>query len=168
MDGPAAPAPLADASSSDPFVSEASSRSHHRFSNFDGQLFALGPGASADQARRVLQTHLAETDRRMADAGRLGTALLQTRVQLSERLKELEQLHDTEGELSPDLKQKLVDIEKDFNEVARESARAFLPKQRVPSNEAAGSPFAPEGKGGRVSFVAGPPSGPSPKLSFPR
>ncbi|KAG4218338.1 hypothetical protein PC116_g33182, partial [Phytophthora cactorum] len=57
-----------------------------------------------------------------------------------------------EGELSDDLRQRLAEIEKDYNDVARESARAFLPKQRIPSNEAAtGSPFAPESKGGRRS-----------------
>lgn len=87
----------------------------------------------------------------MEEAGKLGTALVQQRNELTERLKEVEKLQ-TEGELSDDLRQKLSDIEKDYNEVARESARAFLPKSRVPSNEAAGgSPFVPDGKGGRVS-----------------
>lgn len=87
----------------------------------------------------------------MEEAGKLGTALVQQRNELTERLKEVEKLQ-TEGELSDDLRQKLSDIEKDYNEVARESARAFLPKSRVPSNEAAGgSPFVPDGKGGRRS-----------------
>lgn len=134
----------------DPFVSQPSGPAHHRFSHFDSQLFVLGPGASAEQAKRALQSHLAETERRMEEAGKLGTALVQQQRELMDRLKEVEQLQ-TEEELTPELKQKLVSIEKDYNEVARESARAFLPKQRVPSNEAAaGSPFAPEGKGGRV------------------
>lgn len=135
----------------DPFVSNASGLGHLRYSNFDTQLFALGPGASPAQAKRALEAHLAETERRMAEAGKLGTALVQQQKELTERLKEVEQL-EAEGELTPDLKQKLIEIEKDYNEVARESARAFLPKQRVPSNEAAaGSPYAPEGKGGRRS-----------------
>ncbi|KAH9990745.1 hypothetical protein F4779DRAFT_623776 [Xylariaceae sp. FL0662B] len=125
--------------------------SHHRFSNFDSQLFALGPNSSPAQAKRALEAHLAETERRMAEAGKLGTALVQQRNELTERLKDVEKL-EAEGELSTDLRQKLVEIEKDYNEVAKESARAFLPKQRVPSNEAAaGSPFVPEGKGGRRS-----------------
>lgn len=94
---------------------------------------------------------MSETNRRMEEAGKLGTALVQQRKELTERLKDVEKMQ-TEGELSQDLRQKLSDIEKEYNEVARESARAFLPKQRVPSNEAApGSPFVPEGKGGRVS-----------------
>lgn len=134
----------------DPFVATASRPAHHRFSNFDQQLFALGPGSSPGQARRALEAHLAETDRRMEEAGKLGTALVQQRKALTERLKEVEKLK-AEGELGPDLRQKLIDIEKDYNDVARETARAFLPKQRVPSNEVAGgSPFVPEGKGGRV------------------
>lgn len=139
----------------DPFVSNmppTSAPSHHRFSNFDSQLFALGPNASPAQAKRALEAHLSETDRRMEEAGKLGTALVQQRKELTERLKEVEKL-EAEGELSTDLRQKLVEIEKDYNEVAKESARAFLPKQRIPSNEAAaGSPFVPEGKGGRVSL----------------
>jgi hypothetical protein len=141
----------------DPFVTNnAAGPTHHRFSNFDHQLFPLGAGSSPEQAKRALEAHLAETERRMAEAGKLGTALVQQRKELTERLKEVEKLKN-EGELGPDLRQKLAEIEKDYNDVARETARAFLPKQRVPSNETAavtGSPFVPEGKGGRVSSFA--------------
>jgi hypothetical protein len=81
----------------------------------------------------------------------LGTALVSQRKALAEQLQEVEKLQ-AEGELGPELRTKLVEIEKEYNDLARESARAFLPKQRVPSNEAApGSPFVPEGRGGRVS-----------------
>jgi hypothetical protein len=136
---------------SDPFVSSKTAPAHHRFSNFDHQLFALGPGSSPEHAKRALEAHLAETERRMEEAGKLGTALVQQRKELTERLKEVEKLQ-AEGELTPELRHKLVEIEKEYNDVARETARAFLPKQRVPSNEAAaGSPYVPEGKGGRVS-----------------
>ncbi|KAI1345494.1 hypothetical protein F5Y01DRAFT_323245 [Xylaria sp. FL0043] len=145
-----APAPaVIDAQDSDPFRS--AGPTHHRFSHFNAQLFALGPNASPAQAKRALEAHLSETDRRMEEAGKLGTALVQQRAELTERLKEVEKLQ-AEDELSDDLRQKLVEIEKDYNEVARESARAFLPKSRVPSNEAAvGSPFVPEGKGAKRS-----------------
>jgi DNA repair exonuclease SbcCD ATPase subunit len=141
---------------SDPFVSKDNSplerETRHRYSTFDSQLFTLGNNASPAQAKRALEAHLAETDRRMEEAGKLGTALVQQRKELTQRLEEVEKLQ-TEGELSQELREKLVGIEKDYNEVARESARAFLPKPRVPSNEAAaGSPFVPEGKGGRVSY----------------
>ena len=87
----------------------------------------------------------------MEEAGRLGTALVAQRKELEERLEEVVN-QQAEGELSEELREKLVEIEREYNEVAKESARAFLPKPRVPSNEAAGgSPFVPEGKGGRVS-----------------
>ncbi len=144
---------MAAPESADPFVTATpSGPTHVRYANFDAQSFALGPGASAEQAKRALEAHLKETERRMEEAGKLGTALLQQQRELTDRLREVEELQ-SEAELNPELRQKLVDIEKDYNDVARESARAFLPKQRVPSNEAAqNSPFPPEGRGGRVSF----------------
>lgn len=138
----------------DPFISRDNSpleerESRQRYSN--SHLFALGPNASPAHAKQALEARLAETDRRMEEAGKLGTALVQQRKELAQRLEEVVQLQ-AEGELSEDLKHKLIEIEKDYNDVARESARAFLPKPRLPSNEAAaGSPFVPEGKGGRVS-----------------
>ncbi|KAI1327052.1 hypothetical protein F5Y16DRAFT_208016 [Xylariaceae sp. FL0255] len=137
----------------DPFDLSFSSvgKNHHRFSHFDSQLFALGPNASPAQARRALEAHLAETDRRLEEAGKLGVALVNQRKELEERLKDVE-TSQAEGELSNDLRHKLTEIEKEYNEVARESARAFLPKSRVPSNEAAaGSPYVPEARSGRRS-----------------
>lgn len=133
----------------DPFVT--SDSQNHRFAAFDSETFSLGPGASPTSAKRALEAHLADTERRMAEAGKLGTALVQQRQELADRLKEVEQL-EAEDELSPDLKQKLTVIEKDFNEVARESARAFLPKSRVPSNEVnTVLPFTPSKDTVRVS-----------------
>ncbi|KAI6472558.1 hypothetical protein MCOR17_002873 [Pyricularia oryzae] len=136
----------------DPFVTPGTANANPlRYSNFDPNLFALDPGSSPTQVKRALEAHLAETDRRMQEAGKLGNALVAQRKQLEERLREVEQV-EAQGELAPDLRKKLFDIEKDYNEVARESARAFLPKPRIPSNElATGSPFAPESKGGRRS-----------------
>lgn len=130
----------------DPFMVSPSGPTHLRHSNFDSHLFALAPGSSAEQVKRAIQAHLRDTERRMEEAGKLGTALVQQQKQLSEKLREVEQL-ESEAELNPELRQRLVDIEKDYNEVARDSARALLPKQRVPSNEAQGSPFSPDGKG---------------------
>jgi len=171
--GQPASAAAAPSDGNDPFVSSTHTGSgpsqhhhHHRYSNFDGQLFAMGPGTSAEQAKRALRAHLAETDRRMEEAGKLGTALVQQRRELEERLQEVDQLQ-AESELTSELKQKLVEIEKEYNEVARESARAFLPKQRIPSNEtAAGSPYAPEGKGGRVSKLDSSSHRPPSPLRF--
>lgn len=138
--------------SNDPFVSPAPK--HHRFSHFDNQLFSLGPASSPGQAKRALEAHLAETERRMAEVGKLGTALVDQQKRLADRLKDVEELQ-AEGELNPELRSKLSEIEKEYNDVARETARAFLPKQRVPSNEVPGSPYVPDGRSGRVSL--GPP-----------
>ncbi|KAK4040700.1 hypothetical protein C8A01DRAFT_45987 [Parachaetomium inaequale] len=129
----------------DPFVGSPSGPTHLRHSNFDTHLFALAPGTSADQVKRAIQAHLRDTERRMEEAGKLGTALVHQQKQLTEKLREVEQLQ-SEAELNPELRQRLVEIEKDYNEVARDSARALLPKQRVPSNEAQ-SPFSPDAKG---------------------
>ncbi|KAG6036427.1 hypothetical protein E4U41_005729 [Claviceps citrina] len=135
----------------DPFVTSSSGPAHHRFSNFDQELFAAGPGSSPTQARRALEAHLAETDRRLDEAGKLGTALVSQRKLLAEQLQQVLKLQ-TEGELGPDLRKKLAEIEREYNDLSRESARVFLPKQRVPSNEAhAGSPFVAESRSGRRS-----------------
>ncbi|KAJ3466860.1 hypothetical protein MRS44_004424 [Fusarium solani] len=148
-DKPSLPAP--GAAQSDPFVASTPAPAHHRYSTFDHDLFIAGPAASPRSAKRALEAHLAETERRLEEAGKLGTALVSQRKALTEQLQEVEKLQ-SEGELNPELRQKLVDIEKEYNSLARESARAFLPKQRVPSNEAnPSSPFAPESRGGRRS-----------------
>lgn len=134
-----------DTDQNDPFLSASTSSNHHRFSHFDSQLFALGPTTSPEQAKRALEAHLAETERRIQEASKLGTNLVQQRKDLTERLKDVEK-QQSEGDITPELRQKLIEIEKEFNEVGRESARAFLPKSRVSSSEIAGSPFAGDGK----------------------
>ena len=125
----------------DPFLSSSTSSSHHRFSHFDTQLFALGNTASPDQAKRALEAHLAETERRIQDASKLGTTLVQQRKELADRLKDVEK-QQSDSEITPELRQKLSEVEKEYNEVGRESARAFLPKSRASSGEMGASPFA--------------------------
>jgi hypothetical protein len=148
-DRPDLSAPAGDGTN-DPFVSASSTASSHlRFSDFDQELFAAGPGSDPRQAKRALEAHLAETDRRLDEAGKLGTALVSQRKALAEQLQEVDKLQ-AEEELAPDLRKKLVDIEKDYNDLARESARVFLPKQRVTSNENPGSPFMLDSRSGRV------------------
>ncbi|KAI9832778.1 MAG: hypothetical protein M1819_003998 [Sarea resinae] len=132
----------------DPFLSTHSSSNHpHRFSSFDTQLFAVNAATSPSQAKRALEAHLAETERRIQDASKLGTTLVEQRRELSERLKDVER-QQGEAEIGPDLRQRLVEIEKEYNEVGRESARAFLgPKSRVASADAtSSSPFAVDGR----------------------
>ncbi|EKD12472.1 uncharacterized protein L3040_008201 [Drepanopeziza brunnea f. sp. 'multigermtubi'] len=150
----------------DPFSSSTSSH-HGRFSHFDNQLFALGPTASPDQAKRALEAHLAETERRIQEASKLGTTLVQQRKDLADRLKDVER-QQSEGDITPELRQKLVEVEKEYNEVGRESARAFLPKSRVSSAEmAGGSPFAGDKRSASPSkFESQAINSPS-KLSVP-
>lgn len=129
----------------DPFTNSPaqSQASHpHRYSTLDTQLFALNH-QSPTQAKRALEAHLGETERRLQEASRLGTALVQQRKDLTERLREVEAQKE-EGDIGPELRQKLSDIEKEYNELGRDSARAFLgPKPRVPlSEETANAPFA--------------------------
>ena len=89
---------------------------------------------------------MTETDRRLQEASRLGTALVQQRKELSARLIEVEQ-QQGEQEIRPELRQKLIEVEKEYNEIGRDSARAFLaPKSRVQSSE--------DGSNGHVTMEA--------------
>jgi hypothetical protein len=150
-DRPDLSAPVGDAAN-DPFFSASSTTpSHLRFSDFDQELFAAGPGSDPRQAKRALEAHLAETDRRLDEAGKIGTALVSQRKALAEQLQEIEKLQ-AEEELAPELRKKLVSIEKEYNDLARESARVFLPKQRVASTtDNQGSPFMLDSRSSRVS-----------------
>ncbi|CAG8044093.1 unnamed protein product [Penicillium salamii] len=121
------------ASMEDPFVSNggkpAVPREAHRYSSFDTQLFSLNASSPA-QAKRALEAHLAETERRLEEASRLGTALIDQQQQLAEQLKEVE-LQQDDGEMGPALRRKLADLEREYNEIGRESARAFLAPKRL-------------------------------------
>jgi Meiotic cell cortex C-terminal pleckstrin homology len=123
----------------DPFVSSSGEQqSHpqpHRYSAFDTQIFNLNASSSPSQAKRAIEAHIAETNRRLEDAGRLGSALVRQREELAEKLKEVEKRRD-EAELPPELRERLAEIEKDYNDVGRETARALLaPRSRVVSTE---------------------------------
>lgn len=144
---PSLPAPVVAAT--DPFIHDGAAQRRH--SDFVHESFGSDSDSSPTQARRALEAHLADTDRRLDEAGKLGTALVSQRKALAAQLHELEKLQN-EGEIGPELRGKLAEIEREYNDVARESARVFLPKQRVPSNETnSGSPYVPEGRSGRRS-----------------
>ncbi|CAG8224541.1 unnamed protein product [Penicillium olsonii] len=121
------------ASMEDPFVSNGGKptapREAHRYSSFDTQLFSLNASSPA-QAKRALEAHLAETERRLEEASKLGTALIDQQQQLAEQLKEVE-LQQDDGEMGPALRRKLADLEREYNEIGRESARAFLAPKRL-------------------------------------
>ena len=132
----------------DPFATETpSSRPHpHRFSSFDTQLFALNHSSSSPaQAKRALEAHMAETDRRIQETSKLGTTLVQQRVNLAQRLQDLGS-QEEEAHISPELRQKLVEIEREYNEVGRQSARAFLGPKSEAAKEGSNTPFALDGR----------------------
>ena len=107
----------------------------HRYSSFDSDSLSLASHSSPRQLKRTLHAHLSETDRRLEDTQRLGTSLLQQQQELSERLKEVESQED-EAEVSPELRKRLEEIEKEHNDIGREIAKALLaPKARAVSSE---------------------------------
>jgi hypothetical protein len=117
----------------DPFVSSSSQeaavpRESHRYSSFDTQLFSLNASSPA-QAKRALEAHLAETERRLEEASKLGTALIEQQKELEDKLKEVERQQD-EGEIGPELRRKLADLEQEYNDIGRETARTFLAPKR--------------------------------------
>ncbi|EFR00601.1 anucleate primary sterigmata protein A [Nannizzia gypsea CBS 118893] len=119
----------------DPFVATPlavaqSQRESHRYSSFDNQLLTLN-SSSPSQLKRALEIHLAETDRRLEETSRLGTALIRQQQELADKLKEVEEQED-EGEIGPELREKLLALERDYNEIGRESARTtFGAKPRL-------------------------------------
>lgn len=119
---------------SDPFVAGPHDPHRQRYAAFDNSQFSLYLNGSPVQAKRALQAHLAETTRRLQETSHLGNALVQQRRELEEKLQEVEQ-QQQENDIGPELRQRLAELEKEFNEVGRETARAFLPKSRVPSGE---------------------------------
>lgn len=95
-------------------------------------LFALSD-ASPETVRRTLEAHYAEIHKRLELVSKLGDSLRKQKKELGERLKEVEaevdgNEKDGDGDsvLDSSLKEKLIELEKEYNEVGRESARAFL------------------------------------------
>ena len=101
-----------------------------RYASFDHDKFSMQTSNSPTQARRALEAHMKETDRRIQDASRLGTSLLQQRKDLAARLKDLEAQKNS-TEITPELQKKLAELEREYTEVGRETARAFLPKSSM-------------------------------------
>ncbi|KAK3711232.1 hypothetical protein LTR37_009826 [Vermiconidia calcicola] len=121
----------------DPFTSNSSYHGNNsggmRFAPFDTD--SLYTTSSPSQAKRALEAHLKDTDRRIQDASRLGTTLVQQRKDLAARLKDVEQVSSQQdgSQVPQELRKKLADLEREYNEIGKESARAFLPKTRTTS-----------------------------------
>ncbi|KAH0273446.1 hypothetical protein KCU71_g18391, partial [Aureobasidium melanogenum] len=107
----------------DPFVnSNPTQPSPHRYASFDNQVFSLYNSGSPAQAKRALEAHLKDTERRIQDASKLGTTLLQQRKDLAARLKEVEE--GASEDITPELQKKLDQLEKDYSEIGKDTARA--------------------------------------------
>lgn len=124
---------------SDPFLDNTQSRlsSHaHRYSSLiDPESITLGTSTSPSQVKRSIIAHLAETERRLHDTQKLGQSLLQQQSDLNEKLREVEEQQE-DAEITPELRQRLADLEKEHNDVGKEIARALLgPKSRAVSGE---------------------------------
>ena len=124
---------------SDPFITTPSIPPHHgptRYASFDNDQFSTYSTNSPSQARRALEAHLKDTDRRIQDASKLGTTLISQRKNLASRLKEVEEL-SKDNDVPQELQQRLTALEKEYNDIGRESARAFLPKVKPVSSDGA-------------------------------
>ncbi|OLL21898.1 Anucleate primary sterigmata protein A [Neolecta irregularis DAH-3] len=80
---------------------------------------------SPAQAKRRLEAHLAENQKRIELTGTLGESLLRQQSKINSRILDLENYHG--DELTPDLKAKLVDLEKEYNDVERTVSRTMHP-----------------------------------------
>lgn len=99
-------------------------------------LPTLGQTTSPEQVKAQLQQHLAETEKRIEAAGRLGTSLVKQQQELAERLREVEeQGQNGNGEISEELTRKLMDIEREFENAGRDSNRILASKSRQTSGE---------------------------------
>ena len=125
---PTAMSAATSATTPDPFLGPPSAPL--RYASFDTDSFSMYSSNSPAHAKRALEAHLHDTDRRIQDASRLGTTLLQQRKELSARLEEVKQVA-VDNEVPPELRTKLSELEREYNELGKESARAFLPKSRA-------------------------------------
>lgn len=80
---------------------------------------------SPAEITRKLEQRLADTKTKMYNIGRLGESLVKQEQELNERIREIE-LHSQEGEIKPELRSKLAELENGFKEIERESAKAFM------------------------------------------
>lgn len=99
----------------------------HRYSSFDTKLFGTYSRDSPTQTKRALEAHLADTDRRIQDASNLGTTLLEQKREMAARLREIE-AQEPGSRVGADMRQKLDELEREYNEVGLETARQFIPK----------------------------------------
>lgn len=112
-------------SMSDPFLAPPEQSERQRYSGFDSQHHSLY-NASPAHAKRALEAYLAETTRRMNEAGNLGTALMNQQTELQNRIRDVDS-QQQQDEITPELKARLSELEREVNELSRETARTLIP-----------------------------------------
>jgi hypothetical protein len=95
------------------------------------------PTHSPAQVKRTLEAHLAETQKRLEGAVQLGKDLVKQEGEIQTRLREVEESGD---HFNPELKTKLLALEKEYNEVGRETTRALLTNKVVTGATGGGGP----------------------------
>ncbi|PWW79071.1 hypothetical protein C7212DRAFT_275472 [Tuber magnatum] len=132
--------PFTDSSTTTPKPSGSS-----RFSSMDPPPPHLSlPTSSPSQVRRTLEAHLQEVNKRIETAAVLGRTLLGQQQQIEARIKEVQEGGE---QIGPELKKKLVELEKEYNEVGRESARAVLTNKIMAGNGGNSGNTSPYGAG---------------------
>ena len=122
---------------SDPFMDRSTSsfpRPHRYSSLLDGDHHDSQYNSSPGHARRTLEGHMQENERRLQETQKLGTSLLHQQSELSEKLKELDQKQEA-AEVPTELRERLAQLEKEHEDVGKEVARALMPKSRAVSAE---------------------------------
>ena len=111
----------------------------------DSSPLLARPNTTPIQLKRTLKAHLLETRKRLEGAGQLGRDLVKQEEEIRARLNELDA---SDGDkVDPELKRKLAELEKEYNSVGRDTARALLTNKimsapggvvvRVPTNDCA-------------------------------
>ena len=121
----------------DPFTDRSTSSfpRPHRYSSFlDSDSHDIQYSSSPGHARRILEGHMQENERRLQQTQKLGTSLLHQQSGLSEKLKELDQKQE-QGEVPTELRETLAQLEREHEDVGKEVARALMPKSRAVSAE---------------------------------
>lgn len=103
-----------------------------------------GLATSPEEAKAQLLQLIAENERKIEEAGKLGTTLVNTHNELKASLEEVEVEGQRDGEISDELARRLRDIEREFTEAGRDSSRILAAKSRASSGEMGAHPFEPK------------------------
>jgi hypothetical protein len=142
---PPRPAPMMD----DPFTTSTPLRDASSDDLNVLTVLAL-PTTSTSQAKRTLQAHLSEIRKRSEVTGQLCRDLVKQEEEIKARLLDLEDAGDHMGS---DLESKLAELEKEYIDVGRETARALLTNKIMGGGSGGGGGGASPLGGSNVGFL---------------